>query len=700
VAGDEGDIAHDATLPAPPVPRHDDGGELARGATVTVLAPPRPALSAAVALADRTGLARAVFATIALLGAANTIYFFARFVLAASPPRLTAAFIGVAPTANSAFAATSVFYGPELTFWRTALIAIVFVGIALWSVRRNPRDLMSLVVGTACVVVGQFSISVAVLTSSEHVLAWRVLAAGWYMLLPAGSLTLLALFPSGRPVPRWSLTLIAPALVPFAVQTGDMLWYRSYSVPVAALGLASGVVFLGFQHHRYRRRATLREQHQIRWLGYASCAFLAFQIVAVIAVLPLLRDLHRPGFQLLKLTYEFLLAAAYFVPLACGLFASARYRLWDIDRVINRTIVYVLVTALLGGAFAVAFFALDASLRGVLAASAPVALVASLAAAALLFGPTRRRIARWIDRRFYGIGLDYEALAAKAVRAVALPTTSTAFASFDELALLGRGGMGAVYRAHHADFGVPVALKVMSPQLANDPDAELRFRREAEVLEGLRHRNVVPFLASGHERGLAFIAMEYIEGEDLAAVLHRRGRLPIDEVAHVVTGVAAALDAAHARGIVHRDVKPANVLLGGEPSDPIAKRRPYLMDFGVASVVGDDDRAADALVGSLPYIAPEQIRRPGGVDKRADVYALGATAYELLAGRPPFCEPTALGLVMAHLQQPPEDPRALAPAIPAAAADALLAALAKDPGARHASAGELAAALRAADKSA
>lgn len=200
----------------------------------------------------------------------------------------------------------------------------------------------------------------------------------------------------------------------------------------------------------------------------------------------------------------------------------------------------------------VAYFALDATLRGLLSMSQPVALVVSLAAAGVAFGLTRRRISRWIDRRLYGISLDYEALAQKAIRAVALPDVAAELGVYDEVALIGRGGMGAVYRARHAELGVPVALRVMSPELANVEDPQIRFRREAQIMEGLTHPNVIPFVASGHEQGLAFIAMHYVEGEDLEVVLQRRGRLTLDEVVPVITGVAAALDAAHTRGVVHR----------------------------------------------------------------------------------------------------------------------------------------------------
>jgi serine/threonine-protein kinase len=208
---------------------------------------------------------------------------------------------------------------------------------------------------------------------------------------------------------------------------------------------------------------------------------------------------------------------------------------------------------------------------------------------------------------------------------------------------------------------------------------------------------VVPFVAASSETAeLPFIAMQYVDGEDLAAILRRRGPLALADIVPVVESVAAALDVAQRRGVVHRDIKPANVLVEGTDREPLATRKVRLMDFGVAALSEDAtlDLGEDAIVGSLPYIAPEQIQHPNRVDGRADVYALGATAYELLTGRPPFRESTPLGMVMAHLRQPPEDPRGFAPSLSAGAAVALLRALEKLPTARFATAGELAAALR------
>jgi predicted Ser/Thr protein kinase len=691
VAGDEHDLGLGATAPAPaPPPRpRDTVATSAGGIAVDPTLAKGSGLGSAPAPVARPTRLRAVFVATAALGAANVVYFVARFIVSSSPPVLHPVF--QATGGGSTELGVGSLRGPMVTLASISLVAVLFLAIATWVAHHHRREPMTQLMAAMAVVGGQISLAVTLLTSTDAFEPARAVAAAIYVLVPLGGFVALAFYPSGRAVPRWIVYLVVPATVPYVLQARLMLVDRGYSLVYAGAGLPLFLAFMTAQWHRYRSHASVREQHQIKWLCYAAAAFAAIQAVAIAGVLPLLADPTRAAFPLLRLSYAFLIAASYMVALACLLFSAARYRLWDVDRLINRTIVYALVTALLAAASVIAFFALRAGLRLVDAPS-PVAAGVALAIAATLFPQARRRIARWIDRRFYGIGVDYERLAARAVRAAALPATATALGAYDGLELLGRGGMGAVYRAHHADLAVPVALKVISPALADDPDVAARFEREARVLEALHHPHVVPFLASGHAQGLAFIAMQYVDGEDLAALVRRRGRLPLAEVATIVVGVAAALDVAHTRGVVHRDVKPANLLL--ERGDPA---RVLLMDFGVARLVGDRPLAGDdALVGSLPYLAPEQIQHADRVDGRADVYALGATAFELLCGRPPFHETTALGFVMAHLRQPPPDPRELAPGLPAPAAEAILRALAKDPGARFQTAGELAAALAAA----
>lgn len=675
------DATRDASLPPPP---------LAVG-TEDTAATTQPSTSRPSGRLART--AHRIFLVTATLSAINVVFFVARFLLAAHPPQLHAKFLG--QTRGGPFEAMALFDGPMLTLVRMTAIAVIYVAVAAWAAHHHRRDTTVQLFATTSAIAGQLSIAVAVLTSSETVVAWRALAAIIYVIMPLVSLSTIALFPTGKPVPRWSMYCVPLATLAFVAQAWVMYTRRDFSVPIASTYFASAALFIGFQWHRYRRHATLRERHQIKWLTYAGAAFAAIQAVAVVGLIPLLGDRERAAFPFLRVLFELLIASSYLVGLASLLFSAARYRLWDIDRVINRTIVYGVVTVLLGATCALGYFGLRAVLGSAIHGSAVSAGLA-IAVMVLLFAPTRRRIARWIDRRFYGIGLDYEALAAKAVRAAHtnVPTTETVLGGYDDLVLLGRGGMGAVYRAHHADFGVPVALKVMSKELAADPSARARFRRESQILEGLQHPNVIPYLASGHEAGLEFIAMQYLEGEDLGALARKRGRLSLAETCPLIDGVAAALDLAHERGVVHRDIKPANVFIEGAPGQPIEARRALVMDFGVARLAGDPSAADGSLVGSLPYIAPEQIHDGDKVDGRADVYALGASVYQLLTGQPPFVESTALGLVLAHLHQPPVDPRSHAPALAPHAAEAILKALAKDPANRFETAGLFAAGLR------
>ncbi len=679
-------VAHRRTQPSAPTPRVGAAFRSESGA-------PAPGTRAA----RWTSVARVLLVILSLAAAANIVYFVSRFVLATDHPQLNAAFLETQVRAGSArFGWLTRFGGWQTTAVRLVLVSTTLLVVPLVIVGRHSRNPMA--IGLACVSVlgGQLSLAVTVLTSSETLVVPRAVAAAIYLLMPATGLLLFSIFPSGKPVPKWSLRALPFALAPFAVQAVHMYATRGYSRPVAGAVMATGVLYMSFVWYRYRYRATLRQRHQIKWMAYGGSAFLALQIVALVGLLPLLSHHDSPVQPLYKLLYEVLLGASYLIGIIIALLSAIRYRLWEIDRIINRTLVYGLLSFVLAAFLGTLYFALRSLLYETINAPGGVAVGISLAVTVALFAPLRRRIIRFTDRRFYGIRLDYEALAAEAAQA-SLPTTEETFASYGDLELLGRGGMGAVYRARHPDFDVPVALKIMSRDLAEDPDSQARFHREAHILEGVRHPNVVPFLASGHNQGLAFIAMELVEGEDLAAILRRRKRLSPDEVIALLAGVAGAIDAAHKLGIVHRDIKPSNILVAGTEATPLAERRPMLMDFGVARwSEAEPERTAEGspLVGSLVYISPEQIRQPDAVDGRADIYSLGVTAFELVTGRPPFHSATPLGMVMEHLNHPPPDPRALVASTPDALATAILRALAKDRDDRFATARDFVAAMR------
>jgi predicted Ser/Thr protein kinase len=254
--------------------------------------------------------------------------------------------------------------------------------------------------------------------------------------------------------------------------------------------------------------------------------------------------------------------------------------------------------------------------------------------------------------------------------------------------VLGRGGMGSVYLATHERLGRRVALKVIAPELAHDDDFRARFLREARLAASLDHPHVIPVYDAGEVDGVLFIAMRYVRGSNLQRVLQDAGHLPVGETVRIAEQVGSALDAAHAAGLVHRDVKPANVLLA-EPEGHV-----YLGDFGLAKPMSSTSTTRTGFfLGTADYSAPEQIEGRS-VDARADVYSLGGVVFHCLTGRPPFARDTEFAVLQAHLGDAPPLVSELRPELPREVDRVVATALAKRPKARYASAGTLALALR------
>jgi ABC-type branched-subunit amino acid transport system substrate-binding protein/DNA-binding beta-propeller fold protein YncE len=224
-------------------------------------------------------------------------------------------------------------------------------------------------------------------------------------------------------------------------------------------------------------------------------------------------------------------------------------------------------------------------------------------------------------------------------------TPGTTFAGYRVDSLVGRGGMGVVYRATDLSLERPVALKLVAPELAEDERFRARFLREPRLAASLDHPNVIPIYEAGEHEGQLYLAMRFVEGSDLKTVLERDGSLEPEQALNVLGQVAGALDAAHRRALVHRDVKPANVLLGDEG-------HVYLTDFGITKQLGGESTDTGRMVGTLDYLAPEQIRGDP-VDGRTDVYALGCLLYECLSGAPPFRRATEAETLWAHMQEEP-----------------------------------------------
>jgi len=262
-------------------------------------------------------------------------------------------------------------------------------------------------------------------------------------------------------------------------------------------------------------------------------------------------------------------------------------------------------------------------------------------------------------------------------------TPRTYMGRYELTHLVARGGMAQVYRAVDLQLDRPVALKVLFPELSVDKTFVERFRREAQAAANLSHPNIVPVFDWGEDDGVYFIVMEYVDGRSLSAVLRDPQRLPPNQIAQIGAGVAAALAFAHRHGVVHRDVKPGNILITPEGEVKVT-------DFGIARAINTEDSLTQtgAVMGTAAYFSPEQAEGKT-VDARSDIYSLGVVLYEMAAGRPPFTGDSPVAVASKHVRDQPEMPRAIYPACPAALEAVIMKAMAKDPASRYGSAEEL-----------
>ncbi len=262
------------------------------------------------------------------------------------------------------------------------------------------------------------------------------------------------------------------------------------------------------------------------------------------------------------------------------------------------------------------------------------------------------------------------------------PPLGRTIGRYQLLEVLGRGGMGTVYRARQAQLEKLVAVKVLDPLRAGKPGAMTRFLREARAAAQIRHPHVVEVFDVGFDEGSAFLVMELLEGLDLAAHLQKRGRLDLPETIEVIAPVLAGVRAAHEAGVVHRDLKPSNIFLARRGRTLV---NPVVLDFGVSRFLDEEElglstvTSADTLIGTAAYVAPEQAKQSRMADDRSDQYALGVIVYECVTGQRPFQGASTFELLHAIATASVQAPSALNPSLPPALDEVLLRALSRDP---------------------
>ena len=504
------------------------------------------------------------------------------------------------------------------------------------------------------------------------------------------------LFPNGKLAPRWSWVLVfllLPSNLFYSLfDLGILSYNSSYAgatllidilTALGALGIIGVIVF------RYRRLFSPTERQQSKWVFLPLLFGLPPSVI-----IGLFATQYWNTYQVEKgiLVYfvSSALNAALTGLLVMGvLFSIFKYRLWDIDFIINRSLVYGGLTALLALVFGGSLFLVSRIVEGqnFVLAFGMTALIAGSS-----FNPTRRRIQRFVDQRFYKIQIDYQKTP------LDIPSGSstqvlraTDFGVYQNLELIGRGGMAEVYKSTHPQLNQPVAIKILPAQLAEEAEFRQRFTREAQVVSKLTHPNIVRVFDSGEADGKHYMVMEYLTGQDLDKFMRANGRLALSQALPLVQQIAAALDYAHAQGFIHRDIKPSNVLLDTSDNHP----RAILTDFGIAKILNAHTAMTrtGSVMGTFDYIAPEQIQESSTLDGRADIYALGVMVYQMLTGEVPFKHNNPGALLIAHLTQPPPDSCRILPDLPIQTCNAIQRAMAKKPEERFPTASEFAAAL-------
>jgi tRNA A-37 threonylcarbamoyl transferase component Bud32 len=575
--------------------------------------------------------------------------------------------------------------------WRVIRM-LVFIGAASFIFSRRSDTRIGIATSLWLLVMGVtnstalISVNVYLLTKTSQVLAdssvitleylgafgsiWLTWA-GWTFIM-----AILLIYPNGKIEPRWSWAIIISwifisslwSVLPLDSHFHPLMWnFYLRSAIIAGLWIA----LIYTLTLRYRRYFTKIERQQAKWVFYWVVLY-AITYFSYIIIRELLQStpLDTPHLILSDGTGIIIETSVIgtVISIAVSLF---RYRLWDIDLVINRSLVYGAILTILS----VIFFAALLGLQLIGSTNPLLAVSISLGATALLYQQTKRHVQDFVDHRIYGLRIGLNAV--NQLKDISKPPIETIgqltghqFGGYELLDLLGKGGMGTVYKAYLA--GETLAIKILNTDISMDADMRRRFEREAAVGMSLQHPNIVNIKRISEQDNHYYMVMEYIDGQDLRQYMKQKGALDVKTAIAIITALCDGLKAAHQANYVHRDIKPANIMLRKDGS-------PVLMDFGIAKLRdGHTAITKTGAMGTIDYMAPEQIISAKEVDARADIYGLAVMLYEMLAGHPPF-KGSAAQLLFAHIQQPAPYLQEELPDIPLHIATSIMRAMSKDP---------------------
>ena len=511
-------------------------------------------------------------------------------------------------------------------------------------------------------------------------------------------------FPDGKIPKRWMLYISGIWFLWLIVS----VFWRGFPINLFNRGGNATIIYLlslltvlstgiNAQVYRYRNADSPIKREQLKWIvfgvavgiftGVGANLFMAFfQLTKPSAGAYLIADLAQQTLSVI---------AQFSVPVAV-VFSILKYRLYAIELVINRSLIYGFLAIFLAAVFGGVLLGLQAIFHALTGNNNPpaIGIVVATLAVFSLFNPTLKASQNFVNKKIFGIDFDFTKVRqrnAKFEKALQLPSQVIAsVGEYANLELIAHGGMGEVYKANHPILNRTLAVKVLSSYFKDDPDFNKRFAREAKMMAQLKHPNIIDIYDYGEQDGLPYIVMEYLTGETLSQFLKAHTRLSLEESLPLLRDLASALDYAHAQGIVHRDIKASNVIV--EPLTTMSSDRTHraiLMDFGIARFVNERTRITMTgdMLGTAEYISPEQIQGAFDVDGRADQYSLGVLAYIMLTGKRPFERHNTWAMIKSHLEEPPPDPREII-SLPESAAKAIMRAMAKKPEERFESVGE------------